>query len=106
MPRPARRDPGEPGRRGTTNNSLARALIDDLGSYPAVLAELRRLLTAPAVYSAPASQRQPVSLLVVASICNMPAKSVPVRIPAEMVERIDAIKGEMIPRERYIRHLL
>jgi hypothetical protein len=36
----------------------------------------------------------------------MPAKSVPVRIPAEMVARIDATKDPLIPREAYVRHLL
>jgi hypothetical protein len=33
-------------------------------------------------------------------------KAVPVRIPAEMVARIDAVKGELVPREAYVRHLL
>ena len=35
-----------------------------------------------------------------------PTKPVPVRIPPEMVRRIDALKGELVPREAYIRHLL
>lgn len=34
------------------------------------------------------------------------AKPVPVRIPAEMVARIDAVKGPLVPRERYVRELL
>ena len=33
-------------------------------------------------------------------------KPVPVRIPAEMVARIDALKNELVPREAYVRHLL
>jgi hypothetical protein len=33
------------------------------------------------------------------------AKSLPVRIPAELVERIDRLRG-LVPRERYVRHLL
>jgi hypothetical protein len=33
-------------------------------------------------------------------------KPVPVRIPPEMVARIDALKGELVPRERYVRALL
>lgn len=46
-----------------------------------------------------------------ASIGSMPTsptrpKAVPVRIPAEMVARIDALKGELVPREAYVRHLL
>jgi hypothetical protein len=32
-------------------------------------------------------------------------KPVPVRIPPEMVARIDALKG-LVPREAYVRHLL
>lgn len=34
------------------------------------------------------------------------AKAVPVRIPPDMVARIDALKGELVPREAYVRHLL
>lgn len=33
-------------------------------------------------------------------------KAVPVRIPPDMVARIDALKGELVPREAYVRHLL
>jgi hypothetical protein len=33
-------------------------------------------------------------------------KPVPVRIPPGMVRRIDALKGELVPREAYVRHLL
>jgi hypothetical protein len=33
-------------------------------------------------------------------------KPVPVRIPPEMVARIDALKGPLVPREAYVRHLL
>lgn len=33
------------------------------------------------------------------------AKPLPVRIPAELVERIDALRG-LVPRETYVRHLL
>jgi hypothetical protein len=33
-------------------------------------------------------------------------KAVPVRIPGEMVARIDALKDPLIPREAYVRHLL
>ena len=45
------------------------------------------------------------------SICSMspPAsrpKAVPVRIPPDMVARIDALKGELVPREAYVRRLL
>ncbi len=32
-------------------------------------------------------------------------KSLPVRIPAELVERIDRLRG-LVARERYVRHLL
>jgi len=35
-----------------------------------------------------------------------PAKPVPVRIPPEMVARIDALKNPLVPREAYVRHLL
>ena len=35
-----------------------------------------------------------------------PAKPVPIRIPPEMVARIDALKDPLIPREAYVRHLL
>jgi hypothetical protein len=34
-----------------------------------------------------------------------PAKSLPVRIPAEMVARIDRLRG-LVPRETYIREQL
>lgn len=33
-------------------------------------------------------------------------KPLPVRISADQVERIDRLRGELIPRERYVRHLL
>jgi hypothetical protein len=33
-------------------------------------------------------------------------KAVPVRIPGEMVARIDALKDPLIPREAYVRYLL
>jgi hypothetical protein len=33
-------------------------------------------------------------------------KPVPVRIPPEMVARIDALKGSLVPREAYVRDLL
>jgi hypothetical protein len=33
------------------------------------------------------------------------AKPVPVRIPPEMVDRIDALRG-LVPREAYVRDLL
>ena len=33
-------------------------------------------------------------------------KAVPVRIPAEMVARIDALKDPLIPREAFVRWLL
>jgi hypothetical protein len=32
-------------------------------------------------------------------------KPLPVRVPAELVERIDALRG-LVPREAYVRHLL
>ena len=52
------------------------------------------------------SLRQP---LATASVCYMllqpPAKPVPVRIPAEMVVRIDRLRG-LVPREAYVRDLL
>jgi hypothetical protein len=35
-----------------------------------------------------------------------PSKTLPVRIPPEMVARVDRLRGDLIPRERYIRHLL
>jgi hypothetical protein len=35
-----------------------------------------------------------------------PPKAVPVRIPPEMVARIDALKGDLVPREAYVRMLL
>lgn len=34
------------------------------------------------------------------------SKPVPVRIPPEMVARIDALKDPLIPREAYVRALL
>ncbi len=34
------------------------------------------------------------------------AKAVPVRVPAAMVARIDKLKGELVPREAYVRWLL
>jgi hypothetical protein len=34
------------------------------------------------------------------------SKAVPVRLPAEMVACIDALRDPLIPRERYVRHLL
>jgi predicted DNA-binding protein len=34
------------------------------------------------------------------------SKPVPVRIPAEMVKRIDALKDPLVPREAYVRALL
>jgi hypothetical protein len=34
------------------------------------------------------------------------AKPLPVRIPAEMVARIDALKHPLVPREAYVRDLL
>jgi hypothetical protein len=40
-------------------------------------------------------------------MCIMtPTKPVPVRIPPDMVRRIDALKGDLVPREAYVRHLL
>ncbi len=45
-------------------------------------------------------------MLTVAIVCYMnPAKPVPVRIPPEMVARIDRLRG-LIPREAYVRDLL
>ena len=45
-------------------------------------------------------------MLAVASIRGVSEdKPLPVRIPREMVERIDRLRG-LIPRERYVRHLL
>ena len=35
-----------------------------------------------------------------------PTKPVPVRVPPELVARIDALKGELVPREAYVRVLL
>jgi hypothetical protein len=35
-----------------------------------------------------------------------PTKPVPIRIPPDMVARIDALKDPLIPREAYVRHLL
>ena len=34
------------------------------------------------------------------------AKALPVRIPGELVERIDRLRDPDIPRERYVRRLL
>lgn len=48
-------------------------------------------------------------LLATASVRYMPttkAKPLPVRIPAEMVARIDALKHPLVPREAYVRDLL
>ena len=36
---------------------------------------------------------------------DSPTKPVPVRIPPELVARIDSLRG-LIPREAYVRHLL
>jgi len=36
----------------------------------------------------------------------MKPKPLPIRIPVEMVERIDRLRGDLIPRERYVRYLL
>jgi hypothetical protein len=45
-------------------------------------------------------------VLATASICCMATtKPVPVRIPPQMVERIDALRG-LVPRETYVRDLL
>ena len=33
-------------------------------------------------------------------------KPVPVRLPPEMVARIDAVKNPLIPRVRYVRYLI
>lgn len=44
-----------------------------------------------------------------ASVCDMAqekAKSLPVRITAEQVARVDKLRGPLVPRERYIRWLL
>lgn len=35
-----------------------------------------------------------------------PRKTLPVRINGELLDRIDAIRDPLIPRERYVRHLL
>ena len=44
-------------------------------------------------------------MLATASICIMTTtKPVPVRIPPEMVARIDALRG-LVPREAYVRDL-
>ena len=32
-------------------------------------------------------------------------KALPLRVPHELIERIDALRG-MVPRERYLRYLL
>jgi hypothetical protein len=42
------------------------------------------------------------------SMSSSPArtKPVPVRIPPAMVKRIDDLKGDLVPREAYVRHLL
>jgi hypothetical protein len=46
-------------------------------------------------------------MLTTASMRDMAnTRPVPVRIPPEMVARIDALKGPLVPRERYVRHLL
>lgn len=36
----------------------------------------------------------------------VPPKGVPILIPADMIERIDAVKDPMIPRSRYVRKML
>lgn len=44
-----------------------------------------------------------------ASVCDMAqakAKSLPVRITADQVARVDRLRGPLVPRERYIRWLL
>ena len=33
-------------------------------------------------------------------------KSLPVRVPPDVLNRIDALRDPMIPRERYVRYLL
>jgi hypothetical protein len=33
-------------------------------------------------------------------------KPLPVRIPRELVERIDRLRGPLVPRETYVRYLL
>jgi excisionase family DNA binding protein len=53
-------------------------------------------------------------LVVLASRCygramtksSHPTKPVPIRIPVDMVTRIDAVKDPLIPREAFVRHLL
>lgn len=35
-----------------------------------------------------------------------PRKDLPVRITGDLLDRIDAVRPDMIPREPYIRHLL
>ncbi len=35
-----------------------------------------------------------------------PTKPVPIRVPGEMVRRIDALKHHLVPREAYVRELL
>ena len=60
------------------------------------------------VPSAPRRASRPGCCLVLAtaSICCMATtKPVPVRIPPEMVDRIDALRG-LVPREAYVRDLL
>ena len=37
---------------------------------------------------------------------DTPAKALPVRIPADMVARIDALKDPLIPQAAHVRHLL
>lgn len=46
--------------------------------------------------------------LATASVCFMTdpsGKPLPIRVPAELVERIDRLRG-LVPREAYVRHLL
>ena len=47
-------------------------------------------------------------MLAPASICYMttPDKPLPVRLPAEMVARIDRLRPPLVPREAYVRDLL
>jgi hypothetical protein len=40
------------------------------------------------------------------SVADEKAKPLPVRITAEQVERIDRLRGPLVPRERYVRWLL
>jgi hypothetical protein len=40
------------------------------------------------------------------SAADQPKAMLPIRIPVEMVERVDRLRGEYIPREAFIRDLL